>query len=139
MIAHPKKGFREAIENAVMDDGYDDGPWLVKHSALYWRAWHEWNPKWVCVRRNPESVFQSCKKSKMLAPGKPDEHIKKVIALHNDEMDKIVNEKGGVNVYTDHLIQGDLSSLKRAFEYCDLELDEMKAKSFIDPAHWHYA
>ena len=133
-MPRPQDGFRDEITEAVLNDGYTYGKWLMKHSALYWPVWHEWSPKWVCVRRDKDAIFRSCRESKMLAPRHDDEHLRRVIEMHDQEMDKA----GGPNVYTDQVVKGDLGSLKEAMSHCGIEMDEDKVKAFVNPKHWHH-
>lgn len=130
-VAKPQRGFRGEIEKTILEDGYTGGPWLVKMSCLYWPAWGAFNPKYVCVRRNPESVYQSCTKSRMLVTPKG---VREIIDLHFEEMDRV----GCPSIYTDELIEGDFRSLKEAMAYCGIDMDENRVREFIDPKHWHH-
>ena len=137
MMASPKKGFKDKIESAVKEDGYESGPWLMKHSVLYWRAWSEFNPKWVCVRRDKEEIYNSCKRSRMLAPNHSDQHLRDVINLHDEQLDIVAREHNGKNVYTGELIEGNTKSLEEALEYCGIEFNPEVTRKFINPEYWH--
>jgi len=134
-VARPQTGFREEVKQTILEDGYEGGPWLVKMSTLYWPAWDAcFDPKYVCVRRDRESVFQSCKDSGMLVTRKEDGFLKQIIDLHFSEMDRV----GCPSVYTGQLVQGDFGSLREAMAHCGIEMDEEKVRRFVNPEHWHY-
>lgn len=131
-VKRPIPGFRREVERILSSEGYVDGPWLVKHSAVYYKTWHEFNPKYVLVRRPFDATVESTRE---LHQGRfPEAQRKQIIKLHNDVMDEIA----GVNVYTQDLIQGDYSSIKKAIEYCGLDYDESVVKEFIEPGYWHH-
>lgn len=106
-------------------------PWLVKHSALYWEVWSDFNPKFLFVRRDPESVFQS---NKDCGFGTSRE----IIELHGKVMDTVEKRHGGCNIYTDSLVQGDYTSLEEAFAYCEIDFDPQIAEDFINPNFWRH-
>ncbi len=127
-VAQPVKGWRQIAEQCLKDNGYTGGPWLVKHSALYAPLWREFeDAKYVCVRRDVGAVIDSGKRSRMGI-----DHYS--AGAHAQVMDNVVSELGGVNVYTDNIVNGDYSSLRKAFDYCGLEFAAKIADSFIDPS-----
>ena len=131
----PQTGFRKEVIKTILEDGYEGGPWLVKMSTLYWPAWDAcFDPKYVCVRRDPDAVFRSCKDTGMLITRKDDDFMRKIIDLHFAEMDKT----GAPSVYTEELVGGDFSSLEKAMTHCGIEMDEEKVRNFVNPEHWHY-
>lgn len=106
--------------------------WLVKSTAMYWPTWVEFDPWFVCARRDPVKVVQSGLKTGFYDSENPL-WVAWLVNRHNEEMDRIVDDHGGVNVYVDQLVKSDLTSLSRAFEYCGLALNEKIATEFIDP------
>lgn len=134
ILAKELPGFRDEVERAIRRDGYEDGPWLWKGSALYHPAFFEFKPKWVVVRRDKEATIASCLKSKLLNTPR----VREVIDLHHSEMDRLV-EQGAVEVKTDELVKGDYSSLEAALNHCGIEMKFDVVSEFIDPKLWHYA
>lgn len=106
-------------------------PWMVKHSAMYRRAWDEFNPKFVCVRRSVEGLIGSNKRTGFLGTNN-DEKMRAIIAAHHKEMDA----SGGVEVYTDEVVGGNFTSIINALKYCGLEPDVKKIKDFVEPKLW---
>lgn len=105
-------------------------PWLVKHSSMYWKVWRPWEPVYICVRRSIEGSVKSNRKTGMVG----QKNIRRIIERHHDEMDR----SGGINVYTDQIIEGDDSSLRTAIEFCSLNYDPEITRKFVDPTLWHY-
>lgn len=130
-ILAPEIQWRETAERILAENGYTVGPWLVKHSAMYYPLWHEFKPKFVCARRDPASVEKSGRESGMF-------RAKSAIQPHVEAMDYVRDHLGGVDVFTDKVVAGDFSSLERAFDYCGIEFSREIADEFIDPQLWHY-
>ncbi len=110
----------------------EEGPWLVKCSALYWPMWSFLLPKWVCVRRKTEGILKSNMKTNFMAT-QDENKIHYLIERHNMAMDLV----DGVDVYTDDIVSGDFSSIKRAVEFCGLEYDEANTANFVNPKLWN--
>lgn len=124
--AEPQEGFRNEVLRL-----FPEGKWFVKHSAMYRRAWHEFNPTFICVRRKTKGLLGSNKKTGFL--GTRDEvEMLRIIDAHNKQMD--LSE--GVNVYTDDLVKGDYSSICDALEACRIVPDIEKIRNFVDPSLW---
>jgi len=124
-VANPVPGWREIAERILSDNGYTGGPWLVKHSALYYPVWHEFSPRFICVRRSDQGLRASEEATGMIAN----------IEAHKAVMDAV----GGVDVFTDDIVAGDFSSLERAFDFCDIRMDRAIVDDFVEPSLWHYA
>lgn len=130
-LAPKVEGWKQTALNLIRANGYEGGPWLVKHSAMYYPLWHEFDAKYICVRRDPESIKAS---------GRASGYLKNADAIqpHINAMDYVRDHLGGVDVFTDELITGDYSSLERAFDNCLIDFDPAIANDFIDPSLWHY-
>ena len=131
-IKEPIPGFRAEVEAILNSEGYEGGPWLVKHSAVYYKAWNEFNPLFVKVRRPVEATFESTRQ--LHVSRYTDEERKHIIDLHEKAMDSVP----GPDVFTQDIVLGDYSSLKRAIEYCGLEYNEKIVEDFVDKKHWHH-
>jgi len=130
-LARPVDGWRHRVEAIIAAHGYNCGPWMVKHSAMYYPLWHEFNSRFVCVRRSVAAVKESGKRTGYLT--NPE-----AIPAHTKAMDHVRDHLGGVDVFTDELVAGNYSSLERAFDNCLIDFDPAIADDFIDPSLWHY-
>lgn len=119
--------FTEAVKPLLPKE-----PFLFKHSALYHRAWDDFNPKFIKVRRDFKSSLMSNIATNFL--GKDPLKAKRLLEKHYEAMDSVP----GVEVYTDEIIKGDYSSLNAAFDYCGMELDHALVDEFVEPSLWHY-
>lgn len=127
-------GLREKVEKIIQKDGYKGGPWLYKHSALYWRAWGEFDPKFILVRRDLEKTIQSNIDIKLHHGAWSPQQLRQIMQAHHAEMDLC----GGVDVYTDDLIKGDYRSLEKALSFCGIEMNENIVNDFIEPRYWRH-
>lgn len=132
-LAWPVDGWQEEIEQILRREGYTDGPWLVKHGAMAWPAWHEFSPHWVCVRRH--NAVRSAPKVVRPAKGLTMDEI---VAYNNEQMDIVRDEHGGVDVFTDEVVAGDYTSLERTFDACGLTFGPSIADKFVEPDYWHH-
>ncbi len=126
--------WEDEVKRILEIENYEGGQWLVKHSAIYWRTWDQFKPKFINVRRDPEGVFQSCRNVGFYNSLYTDNQLAQIIQNHNDAMDG----NGGPNVYTDEVVQGEYSSLEAAFDYCGLVFDKSIVDDFVEKRHWHY-
>lgn len=133
-MGDPKPGWREIVEAIIREDGYEGGRWLFKFSALNWRVWHEFDPWWVKCRRDPASCYESCKRVGFPEPNMTDAERWRVVSLY----DAVLDEIPGVDVDTQAVSQGDLTTIREAIEYCGLDFDEERTRDFILPRAWHY-
>lgn len=135
-----KPGFYDKVVTILQKDGYPGGKWLYKHSALYWRAWGDFKPKFICVRRDIEQTVQSNIDVGLHRGAWTKEQLTDIMKAHHREMDIVEKEYGGCNVYTDALVQGDYSSLEKAMGHCEIDFKEKIVRDFIEPKYWkHHA
>jgi len=113
------------------NDGYKDGPWMVKHSAMYYPIWHEFDPIYVNVRRNCKSIALSGQNSGMLR--NPN-----AIAPHIEAMDTVSEEFGGVDIYSGDLIEGKYDALERAIEQAGMKFSAEICDNFINRSFNNY-
>lgn len=135
-LARPKAGFKERVLKAIAKDGYKDGPWMWKGSAMYWPAWFEFEPKIVVCRREPQAIVNSCLNSvhKSSSPSQ----LRIMVKQHTELLDRLVAERGAVEVDTARVANGDFATIRQAVEHCGLEFDEQRTAEFVDPTLWHY-
>ena len=131
VLAPKLQGWKDRALDVIRKAGYTGGPWLFKSSAMYYPLWHEFDAKFVCVRRKVESIKQS---------GTKTGYFRRLEAIpaHVEAMDYVRDNLGGVDVMTDEVIAGDYSSLERAFDHCGLSFDNQIVSDFVDPSLWHY-
>lgn len=138
-VPEGKPGWREKVEGIIREQGYRGGPWLYKHGATFWKAWYEFNPRWVLVWRDPEMIFQSIRNAQVMQKF-TDPQVKESIRLHHEQMRIIKSKFDDVfDVEADRLIQGDDSQIAAAIEGCGLTYDPMITREFVEPKLWHYA
>ena len=131
ILAQHDPGWPGIARKVIESNGYMGGPWLVKHSAMYYPLWVDMNPKFVCVRRDLQSIERSGQKSGLLRNSA-------AIQPHVEAMDYVRDNFGGVDVFTDKVVAGDFSSLERAFDHCGIDFDPAIADEFVDPKLWHH-
>ena len=131
-----RPGFRAKIEALMKYEGYDDGPWMAKHAAVYWPVWKEFKPNYICVERDFDSVITSNTISGMA--GLYGDDLEAAYNLNMREMSRVNKEYGAPIVITDEVIRGNFTTLIEAFDYCDIPFDPEKARKVIKPEYWHY-
>lgn len=118
-------------------DGYKGGPWFVKHSAFYGRVWEDFNPYYILVYREIDTIFNSMqRKAQREFSHKETIFWMNIIQLHISEMINIQREFKGAAITSELLIKGEYRQLKRAFLYCNQTLDYDKVKKIIQPDIW---
>lgn len=127
-VAEPQDGFREAVERICRKAG--DRHIVLKHGALYWRAWRDFEPTFVCVYRHPESILAS----EAGGPYVTEDSIR----LCYGAMEWCQQTAGGIRVDSERLIDGDYQQVERAFHAADLGFDPRVADQWIDPSLWHH-
>lgn len=142
IIAKPVQGWREAITDALWDDGYRGGPLMVKHSALYSPIWFEFNPYFVTCWRDPTSIVRSCRRSRLFGRGDwTDDHYLKNITLHQNVMRRLWyhNPSRVFPVHTQELACGEYDLIKRAINGVGLKFDKSICDEFVSREHWHFS
>lgn len=132
IVVDPIKGFKDKILKIMKEEGYINGPYLFKHSAMFYKSWHEFNPKFVCCRRPKDKVIKSGERSGMYAAN-GDSWEK-----HQDVMNDLVEKGSAINVWGEEFFNGNWGSLEKAFEFCGLEFDKKTAKNLINHNHKHF-
>ena len=135
-----KEDFKDKVKIILEKDGYPNGKWLYKHSALYWRAWGDFKPKYILVRRDLDQTVQSNIDVGFHRGKWSRDELTEIMKAHHREMDIVEKEHGGCNVYTDELVQGNYTSLEKALSYAEIDFNPQMTKDFITPAYWkHHA
>lgn len=130
ILAEQHRGFKHELLRILEEHNYSN-PWLFKCSAMYYPLFLDFEPHFICVRRDVNSIIASGKKTKFFVN-------EDAVQPHIDAMDAVVKHHNGVSVYTDEIIKGDYSSLQWALESCGLQMDKAIVDEFVDPSLWHY-
>ncbi|MFQ5623737.1 MAG: hypothetical protein ACE5FS_10110, partial [Paracoccaceae bacterium] len=124
----PDPEWIDGVKGILAKDGYSEGPWLFKMSAMYHKLWEPFGPTFVVPRRPPESVIASIKSSRIVSGD-----IETIVHRHEALMSRLE----GFHVDTPAVAKGDLTTLEEAIKGCGLKFDE-SVKGFISPGLWHY-
>lgn len=145
--------WKEKINNAIKEQGYIKGKWIIKDSkiALMWSVWNAAYPnaKWVIVRRRTGDIIQSCLKTAyMKAFSNPA--LQKEIGVTNEEEGwrwwihqyerKFVEMiEAGLNVkiiWPERMINGNYEQLYETLEWVGVNAKD-DILQFIDPLLWN--
>lgn len=135
-IPREQAGFKSKVIKLLTDDGYQNGKYFFKHSALYWKVWHEFNPRFICVRRNFESTLNS--NYDFFNRAMSHEDLITIIKAHEREMSYIEKHYGAATIYTDQIIEGEYGSLQNAMAYCGIKMDFKIVDEFVEPKYWKH-
>ena len=128
----PQDGFAQSVREIIRAEGYRQGPWLFKFSALYWRAFDDFDPLYVGVRR---AGVADANLGRVRMFGTPDRgRVERMVRLHYDA----IEASGAPVVDTDAVVRGDYGTLQSAFDHCGLPFEPEVADHFVDPALWHH-
>lgn len=127
---------RTALE-ILRVEGYVGEPWIVKHSAVFWKFWNDFDPIFVLPRRDTDSILASIRKAGYFGIH-DDEMSRCIIELHQVTLDYLRDVKGGIEVDTNAVVNGDLTTLERACNHCGLNWDHQRAREIVDPENWHF-
>ncbi len=121
------------VDRILRHARYEGGPWLIKHSAMYWPVWVvDFDPLFVCCFRDYESIAASGQDSGLLTN-------RRAIRPHHATMTRLIHDGRGVRVDPERFVAGDFGQLAEAFRRAGLAFDEELARSCVDPELWHYA
>lgn len=126
----PEGVWSGCVQKALDAGGYTGGPWLFKHSAMYYPAWlTDFDPIFVCCFRNPRDIAASGKASRLLTESK-------AIAAHHRVMGELL-DYGAHKVSPERFIRHEWDQLLPPFHEAGLEFDEDVARAFVRPDLWH--
>lgn len=132
----PQNWFRPFMEKTLASEGYAGGPWLVKHSALYWRLWDDFAPKWVLPRRDLGEVFRSLRKADF-ASYATDAELKDALKRIDRMVEHLRDDHGGVEIDMARLVGGDRGQMIEALKHCGIDPDPEIVARVVRPEHWH--
>lgn len=129
----------ERIYAALASQGYPGGPWLYKDAklTLLWPAFANEFPKanWVIVRRDVDSLIDSCMKTSFMRQHSTNRNFwRNIAADYNDRLDKLFESDNNVyELHTPQLLRGKGKELRELIEALGLNFDAEKIKRFINP------
>jgi len=99
----------------------------------FWWNWHEAFPdaKWVIVRRDIDSIADSCMRTHFMKGFGSHEGWKSWADHYLSKIEELKEHVDYVEVYPLYFLDGDPSDMKDAVEFCGLEWDEDKAYSVV--------
>lgn len=125
----PHPAFKRKMLALLEEDGYTGGPWLIKHAHVYHHVWYDFEPQFVLVRRDTQSISDSTEECGWRAGSAR-------LTRAQQLLDNLAKELNAPQVMSNELIKGDYNSIRIAFEYCGLDFDETIAADFIEPSLW---
>ncbi len=145
---------REKVENIMVDEGYEDGPWMYKGAkiTLMWPIWAYAFPdaKWVIVRRRTGDIINSCIKTsfmnafrsrdKQQAVGARNQREGWLWWIHQHER-RFIEMKQAFGdrvkfVWPEKMLYGDYQELYDTIEWLDLDWKPKEVHEFISPKLW---
>lgn len=138
----PYQQLRDDVEKIMIHHGYKTGPWFYKGNqmCLVWPIWHNAFPdaKWIIVRRDDESIAQSCLHTSFMRghltldgwAGWVAEHKKRFQEMR-DEPDLASKE-----VWPTEIVQGDTDSIKAVVRELGLEWQDDAIQGFVSKEMW---
>ena len=144
--------WRKRVEQVIVDDGYQRGPWMYKGAkmGLFWPVWAHAFPdaKWVIVRRKPSDIINSCMKTSFMrafqkpafqkAVGVDSEEDGWLWWVHQHERLFVDMIQAGLNikiVWPERMVNGDYRQLMETMEWLGLPW-KSGVLSFVDPKLW---
>lgn len=139
----PYKDFFRDVTTPICQEGYQSGPWYYKGAkmCLIWPVWHVAFPKakWIIVRRTSDNIVRSCLNTGFMRAFHDAEGWSKWVWKHLVRFEEM--KDSGLNireVWSDKLIDGDLSEIQEAIEWAGLEWKEDEVLDFISPELWNF-
>jgi len=146
-------GWKDKIEQVMINEGYTDGPWMYKGAKLcqHWPVWHFAfpNAKYIIVRRKTSDIINSCIRTGFMrafifsknqqAVGAKNEHDGWLWWVHQHEARFVEMIQAGLNckvVWPERMVDGDYTQMKETVEWLGLEWDAKKVLDFIEPKLW---
>ncbi len=133
-------GWRETVDNVIMREGYDDGPWMLKSAklSLTWPVWQEAYPKakWVIVRRRTGDIVESCMKTDYMKAYSHKEGWIEMVRHYEDRFVEMITE--GVDckvIWPQRMVHGDYSQVYELLDWLGIGW-RTEILSYIDPKFW---
>lgn len=131
-VPEPHLDFKGRLMALMEEDGYDGGPWLIKHAHVYHRIWEGFNPRFVVVKRDAGSISQSAEDLGWRSS------ISYIIECQK-MLDRVAKKHGAPVVDSNEVVKGNYDSLRAAFDSCGLIFNPWVAGQFIEPKLWRHS
>ena len=136
VLAKFEVGFKEKMLDAIKQEGYKGGHWLVKHDIIFHPAWGEFKPNWIAVRRDETAIMNSFRRV-YRSERRILNNSSAWISPCARYLEKFIIDYDASAIWYEHLMNGDFSELGAAMQRCGLKMDERLVRAFIDPSLDH--
>jgi len=133
----PQPGWAKFVRSVLEREGYNGGPWLVKHAAIFHRLWEDWDEPGTVIlpRRESAAIFASIRAARF-HQFQSDEELAEHIEVQQEYMDRLA-ANGATEVHSDAVTLGDFATLRAAFDAAGVEFVESIAERFVEESLWH--
>lgn len=133
-------GWAEKVDNVMIREGYDRGPWMLKtHKlALTWPVWHGAyaGAKWIIVRRRTGDIVESCLKTHyMTAYSKREGWVEMVRQYEERFVEMIMEGLDCKVIWPQRMVYGDYSQVYELLDWLGLPWST-EILAYIDPKFW---
>ena len=140
----PVDNLSAVCRNLLETEGYPyNTRWLFKDAklSLLWPLFADAfkGAHWVIVRRGRDDIVKSCLRADFMAQHSSDENLwSNWVDQYNLRLDLLLHSGNNCSeIWPEHLIQGDLSTLEQLVTRLDLAWDAQRTREFILPGAWH--
>lgn len=136
--------WKNNIVRILQEQGYfnHNCPWFYKGAkmCLMYTVWHDAfpNAKWIIVRRPTKDIINSCLNTRFMRAYNNVEGWNSWVNHHLDCFEKM--REDGLNikeVWTDRIVGGDFSEIKKVCYSYDLGWNEEIVREFVARDLWH--
>lgn len=133
----PWTNVRSQIQRAMIEDGYNGGPWFFKtvKGCHLWPVLHEAFPeaKWIIVRRDREGLINSLLRTSFMRAYQDREGWSHYIDQHEARFAEILDTCDARELHSDRVIAGDFEHFRKVIEGVGLKWNERAVRDFVDP------
>lgn len=134
--------WRKQVMSVFYEHGYTDGAFFYKGAkmCLTWPVWHAAfpNARWIIVRRDDESIIDSCMATGFMRAYRNREGWQGWIDEHKKCFTEM--EQAGLNikqVWSTNIVANEFIPIKRTTEWTGLQWNENAVREFVDPKLFH--
>lgn len=133
---------RAKVLSTMKGQGVDlDEPWYVKEPklCLIWPLWDMMFPEaaWLVVRRDDDEIAESCLRTNFMRRYKNKVGWQPWIDHHKLRMEEIECECSSFEVWSKHIVRGDMIEISAAIEWAGLTWDQNAVNEFVAPQLYH--
>lgn len=134
--------WRQHVMAIFYNHGYQTGIFFYKGAkiCLMWSMWHAAFPNahWIVVRRDDESIIDSCMFTPFMRAYKNREGWQAWIDEHKKCFAEMANAGLKMRtVWSNDIISGRFGDMQGAVEWAGLKWDEKAVREFVDPKLFH--